>query len=103
MNASEIIRYISESEKKTPVRVYLKWKEGAAKEAFQGCRRFGAGDEIIFGDWKDVAPVLSAAKDKIDDVVVENDCRNSAIPLLDMKEIPARIEPGAVIRDQVEI
>lgn len=94
MNASEIIRYISESEKKTPVRVYLKWKEGAAKEAFQGCRRFGAGDEIIFGDWKDVAPVLSAAKDKIDDVVVENDCRNSAIPLLDMKEIPARIEPG---------
>jgi len=103
MNASEIIRYISESEKKTPVRVYLKWKEGVAKEAFQGCRRFGAGDEIIFGDWKDVAPVLSAAKDKIDDVVVENDCRNSAIPLLDMKEIPARIEPGAVIREQVEI
>ena len=103
MNASEIIRYISESEKKTPVRVYLKWKEGAAKEAFQGCRRFGAGDEIIFGDWKDVAPVLSAARDKIDDVVVENDCRNSAIPLLDMKEIPARIEPGAVIREQVEI
>ena len=32
------------------------------------------------------------------DMVVENDCRNSAIPLLDMKEINARIEPGAIIR-----
>ena len=28
---------------------------------------------------------------------------NSAVPLLDMKNINARIEPGAIIRDQVEI
>lgn len=103
MNASEIIKYISESEKKTPVRVYLKWKAGASKEDFPGCSCFGAGDEIIFGDWKDVEPVLTAAKEKIADLVVENDCRNSAIPLLDMKDIPARIEPGAVIREQVHI
>ena len=34
---------------------------------------------------------------------MENDCRNSAIPLLDMKGINARIEPGAIIREQVEI
>ena len=34
---------------------------------------------------------------------MENDCRNSAIPLLDKKNINARIEPGAIIRDQVEI
>ncbi len=39
----------------------------------------------------------------IDDYVVENDRRNSAIPLLDLKNINARIEPGAIIRDQVEI
>ena len=36
-------------------------------------------------------------------MVIENDCRNSAIPLLDIKDIPARIEPGAVIRENVEI
>ena len=29
--------------------------------------------------------------------------RNSAVPLLDLKGINARIEPGAMIRDQVEI
>ena len=36
-------------------------------------------------------------------MVIENDCRNSAIPLLDLKEQKARIEPGAIIREQVEI
>ncbi|MBQ6946461.1 MAG: 2,3,4,5-tetrahydropyridine-2,6-dicarboxylate N-acetyltransferase, partial [Clostridia bacterium] len=36
-------------------------------------------------------------------IVIENDCRNSAVPLLDKKNINARIEPGAIIRDQVEI
>ena len=35
--------------------------------------------------------------------MVENDRRNSAIPMLDLKGINARIEPGATIREQVEI
>ena len=39
----------------------------------------------------------------IEEIVVESDCRNSAIPMLDIKNINARIEPGAIIRDQVEI
>ena len=39
----------------------------------------------------------------IEDMLIENECRNSAIPLLDLKEINARIEPGAIIRDQVKI
>lgn len=35
--------------------------------------------------------------------MVENDRRNSGVALLDLKEIPARIEPGAIIREKVEI
>ena len=58
---------------------------------------------IVKGDWKDVEPVLRAHAADIEDVVVESDRRNSALPLLDTKEIPARIEPGAIIRDKVEI
>lgn len=58
---------------------------------------------MVFGDWKHLGPILEANKDRIDDMVIENDCRNSAIPLLDLKNINARIEPGAVIRDQVTI
>jgi 2,3,4,5-tetrahydropyridine-2,6-dicarboxylate N-acetyltransferase len=34
---------------------------------------------------------------------VDNDRRNSAIPLLDLRHVNARIEPGAFIRDKVEI
>lgn len=103
MHAEEIIRYISESEKKTPVKVYLRTRQGAPKVEFPGCKCFSLGDEIVFGDWKEIRPVLEGSAEQIEQLVVENDCRNSAIPLLDLKEIPARIEPGAVIREQVEI
>lgn len=100
MNAQEIINYIGSAEKKTPVKLYVKEKSpidwGDAKV-------FGAGDKIVFGEWKDLAPVLEANRDAIEDLVIENDRRNSAIPMLDMKDIPARIEPGAIIREQVEI
>ena len=100
MNAQEIIQYIATAEKKTPVKVYLKEKEPID---FGSAKVFGAGDKIVFGDWKELAPILEANRESIEDMVVENDCRNSAIPLLDLKDIPARIEPGAIIREQVTI
>ena len=100
MNAQEIINYIGNAEKKTPVKLYVREKSpidwGSAKV-------FGAGDKIVFGEWKELEPILEANRDAIDDVVIENDRRNSAIPMLDLKDIPARIEPGAIIREQVEI
>ena len=100
MNAQEIIEYIRTSEKKTPVQVYV-WEKDPV--SFPNCREFPAGNgcKIVFGDWKDVKPVLAAHE--FDHVEVENGCRNSAIPLLDLKNIPARIEPGAYIREQVEL
>ena len=58
---------------------------------------------LVFGEWSEIQEALASNKDKIEDVVVENDRRNSAIPMLDLKNIKARIEPGAIIRDQVEI
>jgi len=100
MNAQEIIRYIAESEKKTPVKITIKEK---APIDYGDAQVFGCGDKVVFGDWKKLGPVIEANRDKIADMVIENDCRNSAIPLLDIKNINARIEPGAVIRDQVSI
>jgi 2,3,4,5-tetrahydropyridine-2,6-dicarboxylate N-acetyltransferase len=58
---------------------------------------------VVFGEWSEINDVLETHKEKIEDKVVENDRRNSAIPLLDTKHINARIEPGVTIRDQVEI
>ena len=100
MNAQEIIEYIGSAEKKTPVKLYVKEREAVD---YGTARVFGAGDKIVFGDWRELGPVIEANRDKIEDIVIENDCRNSAIPLLDMKDVPARIEPGAVIREQVDI
>ena len=100
MTAKEIIEYIRTSEKKTPVKVYVWEKEPVD---FPGCRVFPAGQgcKIVFGDWKDVAPVLQS--NEFADLQIESSCRNSAIPMLDTKDIPARIEPGAYIREQVQI
>jgi tetrahydrodipicolinate N-acetyltransferase len=100
MDAQEIIRTIAQAKKKTPVTLYVKEK---APVDYGRAKVFGAGDKIVFGDWAELAPILEANQDKISDFVVENGCRNSAIPLLDLKGIPARIEPGAIIRENVEI
>ena len=100
MDAYEIIEYISKSEKKTPVKLYIKEKESID---YGSSKVFGAGDKIVFGEWNELKTILEENKDKIEDVVIENDRRNSGIPLLDIKDIPARIEPGAIIREQVEI
>jgi len=101
MDAREIIRYISEAEKKTPVKLYVNEK---AAINYGSAKVFGDGrSKTVFGDWRELGPIIEANADNIDDIVVENNCRNSAIPMLDMKNIQARIEPGAIIREQVEI
>ena len=103
MDAHEIINYIGNAKKKTPVKVTLK---GRLKEIdfpeniknFTNCKT-----GTLFGEWEEMKKFLKENERKIDDYIVENDARNSAIPLLDTKNINARIEPGAIIRDQVEI
>src|SRR5699024_5905832 len=58
---------------------------------------------VVFGDWRELESILADNAGSIADLVVENDRRNSAIPMLDLKGINARIEPGAIIREQVSI
>jgi len=100
MDVNEIIQYISNSRKQTPVKVYIKEKKPLP---FENCKVFGCGDRIVFGEWSDIGPVIERYADDIEDIVVENDRRNSAIPLLDTKDLNARIEPGAIIREHAEI
>lgn len=100
MDAYEIIQYIAQAEKKTPVKVYVREKSPLD---YGDAKVFGVGDKVVFGEWNALKPLLEAQRDQIEDIVIENDCRNSAIPMLDKKDIQARIEPGAIIREQVEI
>ncbi len=101
MDAQQIIDYIANSEKKTPVKVYV---NTTGPVDFGSAKVFGgSGSYVVFGDWSELGPILEASRDHIADLVVENDRRNSGVPLLDMKDVPARIEPGAVIREKVSL
>ena len=101
MNAQEIIDYISNSEKMTPVKIYV---NTTAPVNFGTAKVFGQGNSyIVFGDWTELCPILEENRDRISEYVVENDRRNSGVPLLDLKNIKARIEPGALIREKVEV
>ncbi|TMW73013.1 2,3,4,5-tetrahydropyridine-2,6-dicarboxylate N-acetyltransferase [Alteribacter natronophilus] len=100
MDANEIIQFISNAEKSTPVKVHIKGSDLESIDFGANTKTFIQGNTgVLFGEWKDIEKALG----QVEDYVVENDRRNSAIPLLDMKNIKARIEPGAIIRDQVEI
>ncbi|MCQ2008820.1 MAG: 2,3,4,5-tetrahydropyridine-2,6-dicarboxylate N-acetyltransferase [Sporolactobacillus sp.] len=103
MDAYEIISFLKNSVKKTPVKVYIKGDLASLSFGEQVHAFISGHAGTIIGDWQEIEPVLTANKDKIEDYIVENNARNSAVPLLDLKGIEARIEPGALIREKVEI
>ena len=104
LDAQAIIDFISQAKKVTPVKVYVKG-EGVADLSYgEQSKVFGEGNNaVVFGEWTDIQTALLSHGEKIVDYVVESDRRNSGVPLLDTKNINARIEPGAIIRDQVTI
>lgn len=103
MDANQIIEFIQKSVKKTPVKVHLKGALDGIDFGPDVKSFISGGAGVVFGDWKDLQPILETNQGLIEDYVVESDRRNSAIPLLDAKGIQARIEPGAIIREQVTI
>lgn len=104
LTAEQIISYLGNAVKTTPVKVYIKGTALSTLDFSDDSQVFGEGNSIVvFGDWAKISPVLENNKAQIEDYVVEEDRRNSAVPLLDIKAINARIEPGAIIRDQVTI
>jgi tetrahydrodipicolinate N-acetyltransferase len=103
LSAREIIDFIGNAKKKTPVKVYIK---GSIKDLKfpKSIKAFAEKHTAtLFGDWEDVKHFLKKHQSEIDDYEIEADSRNSAVPLLDIKNINARIEPGAIIRDHVTI
>ena len=97
-DAYAIAKFIKDAEKQTPVKVYVSTTAEIAKaESF---KVFGNnGEYTLIGDYKTIMDAIAPIKDQITDMYVENSARNSAIPMIDMLGIDARIEPGAIIRD----
>ena len=89
--AEEIIQYIGNAKKQTPVKVYINGHDLPKAEGF---KMFGTEDsKICIGDLDAIRAYLEENKDKITETYMEQDRRNSAIPMIDMTNINARIEP----------
>lgn len=102
MDSYQIINYISESKKKTPLKVYL--KGNLSEVNFENLEFFGNNEfGILFCEQTDFQNLYEKNKSYIKEHKIEIDRRNSAIPLADLSKYNSRIEPGAVIRDLVEI
>ena len=102
MDSYELIDKIANSHKQTPVKVTLKGRlcdEIRNHKGFFGDAHFGC----LFCSLKEWQVLKKEYGGLIDDFVIECDRRNSAIPLADLTKYNARIEPGAIIRDYVEI
>ena len=95
-DAYAIAKYIKDAEKQTPVKIYV--STTAEIEKNENFKVFGNNGEYTL-----ITEAIAPIKDKITDMYVENTARNSAIPMVDMLNIDARIEPGAIIRDMVTI
>lgn len=102
MDYKEIARLIAESKKKTPVKVYVR---GALLHSLPPDVLHFPGPEssILIGEYSTVADILKKNRKSIQYYHMENDRRNSALPLLDITKLNARIEPGAIIREKVKI
>ena len=96
MNAQEIINYIATAPKKTPVKAYVRVREGAELDLSYAEHVFGLGnrEKVVFADWAKLGPVLAAAGDAVEDLVVESDGRNTGVPMLSQLDVNARIEPA---------
>lgn len=105
MDYQEIRDLIANAKKKTPVQAFVRHRHVLHLTANDDLRIFptGAGTTILIGEWAEVEKALQQVAPQVEYFHLDNDRRNSAIPLLDLKHINARIEPGAVIRDKVEI
>lgn len=99
--SEELISFIKNSQKKTLSKAYI---NGVIEFKNDNIFIFkGEESSILIGDWKEIEAVIEENKQNIKNYFVENIARNSGVPLLDIKNINARIEPGVVIRDKVKI
>ena len=102
MDSYKIIKTISDSKKKTPAKIYL--QGDLSKIDFDDLDYYGSSvSGILFCEYSEFSNFYEKYKKVITKFKVEVDRRNSAIPMADLTKYNCRIEPGAIIRDMVEI
>ncbi|HLG32211.1 MAG TPA: 2,3,4,5-tetrahydropyridine-2,6-dicarboxylate N-acetyltransferase [Ignavibacteriaceae bacterium] len=102
MDSYEIIKTISEAKKKTPAKIYL--QGDLSRINFSELDFYGSSvSGILFCEYSEWEKFLKVNKTHLTKYRIEVDRRNSAIPMADLIKYNCRIEPGAIIRDMVEI
>jgi 2,3,4,5-tetrahydropyridine-2-carboxylate N-succinyltransferase/tetrahydrodipicolinate N-acetyltransferase len=95
---------IANSRKTTPSRVFL--TGSFSKGDFKYCefKVFGEGKFfVLVGDFPLIKKWMKTHKKKIEEQHIEISGRYSALPMIDLDKVEARIEPGAVIREGARI
>ncbi|EJD80493.1 2,3,4,5-tetrahydropyridine-2,6-dicarboxylate N-acetyltransferase [Staphylococcus epidermidis] len=103
LSAQEIIQYISDAKKSTPLKVYVNghFENVTFPESF---KVFGSEhSKVIFCEADEWKQFYQQNHSLITELEIEMDRRNSAIPLKNLTNTNARIEPGAFIREQAII
>jgi 2,3,4,5-tetrahydropyridine-2,6-dicarboxylate N-acetyltransferase len=104
MNYKQIAELIGTSRKKTPSKVWLRGE--FEDDDFQGqdFQAFGQGRFwVLIGDYPVIEAWMKRRRARVKDSHVELAARYSALPLLDLRKVRARVEPGAVIRHGARI
>jgi len=95
---------IARSKKTTPSRVYVQGEFRESDFYNLAFKFFGSGDfRILIGDYAEIECWLAGRKRRIREIHAEIAARYSALPLLDLRKVKARVEPGAIIRDGAKI
>jgi tetrahydrodipicolinate N-acetyltransferase len=100
----QIIEYIANSPKKTPMHVIFAGEVARltpVPETIESFLDVKIGQ--LFGDAGTIQPWLAENQTVITKIHCEVTGRNTGVPLLDIQSINARIEPGAIIREHVTI
>ncbi|KRM86550.1 2,3,4,5-tetrahydropyridine-2,6-dicarboxylate N-acetyltransferase [Lacticaseibacillus thailandensis] len=103
-NAEQIIEYIANAPKSTPMHVVFAGDTSKLTAVPAGVESFlDVKTGQLYGDAASIKPWLDANKAVITNAHVEVTGRNTGVPMLDISNINARIEPGAIIREHVTI
>ncbi len=98
----EIVKYIKNIKKSTPIKAYINGSLNDIND--KNIEWYGSNNfYILFGEFEYISKFIIDNKENINYYRLEADRKNSAIPLLDIIPINARIEPGAIIREGVKI
>ena len=103
-DAQALAELISKSRKTSPSKVYVQGAFQLEDFAENSFKAFGTGDfRILIGDYAEIEAWLTKRKKRIYLIHVEIEARYSALPMLDLRKVQARVEPGAIIRAGAKI